>query len=195
MKVHQRPILRLALASIPSVEPVSVSEARLHCRVDDTADDKLVANLIAAARRMAENYTRRVFITQSWTMYLDRWPCENYVELPKAPLAGVSSIVTYNDADSPTTFASSNYYVDVISKPGRVVLRSGASWPTYERVANGILITFVAGYDAQPSNIPQDIRHAILMIVAHLYENRGDVVSEIPPIAASMLDAHRDYIL
>jgi len=187
-----RPPFRLSLASPPTVEPVSIAEARVHCRVDDAADNSYVAALITAARIMAEQYTRQVFITQSWVMYLDEWPCENYVEIPKAPLQGISSVVTYNDSDAATTFASSNYYVDLISKPGRVVLRSNSSWPTVDRVANGIVINFVAGYGAAPAAIPQDIRQAILLIVAHLYENRGDVAADMPATAELMLGQYRD---
>lgn len=183
---------RLALAAAPTVEPVSIQDARLHCRIDDNADNSYVSALITAARIMAEQYTRRVFITQSWVMYMDAWPCERFIEIPKAPLQGISSIVTYDDDDVSTTFASSNYYRDTISTPGRVVLRSGASWPDVERVANGIVINFVAGYAASPAGIPQDIRQAILMIVAHLYENRGDVTAEMPATAELMLANYRD---
>lgn len=183
---------RLALAAAATVEPVSIQDARLHCRIDDNADNSYVSALITAARIMAEQYTRRVFITQSWVMYMDAWPCERFIEIPKAPLQGISSIVTYDDDDVSTTFASSNYYRDTISTPGRVVLRSGASWPDVERVANGIVINFVAGYAASPAGIPQDIRQAILMIVAHLYENRGDVTAEMPATAELMLANYRD---
>lgn len=184
---------RLVIASNPAVEPVTLAEARTHARVDDTADNSLVSALITAARRAAEIYTRRVFITQSWTMYMDQAPTENYLELPKAPLLGISSIVTYSDADAATTFASSNYYVDLITRPGRVVLRNGASWPTPSRAANGFVVNFVAGYDSTGSGVPADIRQAILMIVSHLYENRGDTDAEMPRVAQMLLDPYKDW--
>lgn len=184
---------RLVIASVPAVEPVTLAEARAHTRVDDTADNSLVSALITAARRMAESYTRRVFITQSWTMYRDQAPTESYLEIPKAPLLGITSIVTYSDTDAATTFSSSNYYVDIATKPGRVVLRSTASWPTFTRTANGFVVNFVAGYDATGAGVPADIRQAILMIVAHLYENRGDSVSEIPAVARALLDPYKDW--
>lgn len=95
---------RLFLAAAPTVEPIMLTEARAHTRVDDTADNVIVSALISAARRMAEAYTRRAFITQSWAMYMDQAPAANSLEIPKAPLIGISSIVTYSDADSPTTF-------------------------------------------------------------------------------------------
>jgi uncharacterized phiE125 gp8 family phage protein len=184
---------RLYLASPPAVEPVTLAEARAHTRVDDTADNSLVQALITAARRAAEAYTRRAFITQSWAMYFDEAPTGNYFEIPKAPLVGISSIVTYSDADAATTFAASNYYVDLITRPGRVVLRSTADWPTFERVANGFVVNFVAGYGATGSDVPAEIRQAILMIVSHLYENRGDTDADMPRVAQMLLDPYKDW--
>jgi len=184
---------RLYLASPPAVEPVTLAEARAHTRVDDTADNSLVSALITAARRTAEAYTRRVFITQSWAMYLDEAPAESYLEIPKAPLVGISSIVSYSDADAATTFAASNYYVDLITRPGRIMLRTGASWPTFTRVANGFVVNFVAGYGATGSDVPADIRQAILMTVSHLYENRGDTDADMPRVAQMLLDPYKDW--
>lgn len=185
--------VRLSLASAPAVEPISLAETKTFLRVDETADNALISALMGAARVMAEHYTRRVFITQSWVLYQDAAPIENYIEIPKAPLVGISSVVTYDDADAATTFASSNYYKDLITKPGRVVLRAGSSWPTVLRVANGFVVNFVAGYGAAGSDVPADIRTAILMTVAHLYENRGDAATELPPVARMLLEPYKDW--
>jgi len=184
---------RLHPALAPAVEPVTLAEALAHTRVDDTADNALVSALIVAARRAAEAYTRRAFISQSWAMYMDQPPTGNFLEIPKAPLIGISSIQTFTDADVATTFASSNYYVDLITKPGRVVLRTAASWPTPTRAASGFVVNFRAGYGATGSNVPADIRQAILMIVSHLYENRGDAESDVPRVAQMLLEPYKDW--
>jgi uncharacterized phiE125 gp8 family phage protein len=184
---------RLHPALAPAVEPVTLAEALAHTRVDDSADNSLVQALIVAARRAAEAYTRRAFISQSWAMYLDQAPAGNFLEIPKAPLIGISSIQTFTDADVATTFASSNYYVDLITKPGRVVLRTAASWPTPTRAASGFVVNFRAGYGATGSHVPADIRQAILMIVSHLYENRGDAESDMPRVAQMLLEPYKDW--
>jgi uncharacterized phiE125 gp8 family phage protein len=46
----------LAVATPPVVEPVSVTEAKAHCRVDTTTDDAYIAALITAAREYVETY-------------------------------------------------------------------------------------------------------------------------------------------
>ncbi len=185
--------LRLALVTAPLIEPVSVGEAKLHARIDESADNALVQSLIVAAREMAENYTHRVFITQTWQAFLDAAPCETYLELPKAPLISVTHVKSYDDADAATVLAASNYFVDIATKPGRIVLRSVGSWPTPARVANGIEIQFVAGYGPAPSDVPAQIKQAILLTIAHLYEHRGDATMEMPETACALLSAHKDW--
>lgn len=63
-----------AIVTQPLTEPVTLAEAKLHLRVDNTADDALVSALIAAARQQVETITRRAFITQSWKLVSDKFP-------------------------------------------------------------------------------------------------------------------------
>lgn len=61
----------LVRATEPLVNPVTLAEAKLHLRVDNTDDDALISNLITAATRWAEDYTDRTFVQTQWTMRLD----------------------------------------------------------------------------------------------------------------------------
>jgi hypothetical protein len=60
----------------PSVEPVSLAEARSYLRVDAdvTSEDALITDLIAAARQDAEKITWRALVMQTWRATLDRFP-------------------------------------------------------------------------------------------------------------------------
>ena len=185
--------LRISLVTAASSDPVSLSEAKLHCRVDVETDNGLIQGLIKAATAVCENHMRRPIMTQEFKQYLDRWPCGTAVELGRGPLVSVTSIKTYDEADTPTTFNASNYYVDTATVPGRVVLRTGASWPQWARYANPIEFQYKAGYGDDPNAVPAEIRQAVLATVAYLYENRGDAVAEMPEIACLLLAAHRDW--
>lgn len=55
----------------PAVEPVSLADAKLHLRIDSTAEDDLIQNLVATARAWCEDYTDRTFVMTQWTMRLD----------------------------------------------------------------------------------------------------------------------------
>lgn len=91
--------------------------------------------------------------------------------------ATASGIITYYDtANTVATFAAASYFVDTKSEPGRVVLAYGQSWPgTTLRPANGICVTFIAGYGAA-SAVPENIKQAMLLLIGHFYENREAIV-------------------
>lgn len=185
--------LRISLVTAAKADPVTLSEAKLHCRVDETADNDIIQSLIRAATAVCENHMRRPIMTQEFKVFLDRWPCGTFIELPKAPLISVTSVKTYDEADVATVFSSANYYTDTATLPGRIVLRAGNSWPQWARYANPIEIQFKAGYGDDPNGVPPEIRQAVLSTVAFLYENRGDAVAELPEIACLLLAAHRDW--
>lgn len=68
----------LRLTQAPTVEPVTLAEAKLHLRVDFADDDALITMLISAARAHAENVCRRAFVTQKWDLFLDAFPLYSY---------------------------------------------------------------------------------------------------------------------
>ena len=80
----------------------------------------------------------------------------------------------YDDDDQGTLWASTNYYVDSASEPGRLVLRSGVAVPSATRAANGIEILFRAGYApderGSPSDYRANIRHLFEPLFVRLHE-------------------------
>ena len=75
--------MALICLEMPVVEPVTVAEAKLHCRIDVEEDDTLVAALISTAREHLERISRpRVAMSaQRWLMVLDAWPSSARIEL------------------------------------------------------------------------------------------------------------------
>jgi hypothetical protein len=61
----------LVRAAEPASNPVTLAEAKLHLRIDNTDDDTLIANLITAATRWAEDYCDRTFCHTQWQMRAD----------------------------------------------------------------------------------------------------------------------------
>lgn len=196
----------LELITPPAVEPVTLTDAKLHLKVDTTDDDALITALIAAARARAEWHTGRAFITQSWKLWLDAWPgalsCDDVpprlsataakaIEIPLPPLQSVSSITAYAMDDSATVMSSTLYQVDSASAPARVALKIGVAPPVNLRAMNAIAIAFTTGYGDAASDVPDAIRRAILMIVADLYANRGDAAAETSVAALATLMPYR----
>lgn len=179
---NDRMTFRLTINTVPGAEPISTAEAKTHCRVDGSDDDTYIGTLIVAARRRAEHYLSRALITQTWNMYLDRFP--QTIVVPRPPLQ--SATITYVDVDGATqTLATGIYTVDTDAEPGLIYQAYDQDWPSTRDVEKAVKVTFVAGYGAASTDIPQDILHAMKLHIGHLYEHREqvtDLKSEILPM-------------
>lgn len=141
--------MALFLVTAPAYEPISLNEAKLHCRVDVTTDDALIASLILAAREYVENQTHRALIQQTWDLKLDRFPC-GPIELPKAPTQSVTSVTYLDGAGDSQTWDTDEYSTDLPSGPqaarARIQPANSYTYPqTYDEV-NAVTVRFVAGY-------------------------------------------------
>jgi uncharacterized phiE125 gp8 family phage protein len=161
----------------PAQEPVTVTDAKLHCRalVDVVDEDGLIATYIRAAREIGEGYTGRGWFTQTWRLVADTWATE--IDLPMAgPLQSVTSVKYYDSDGTLQTLATSGYTVDTSSVPGRICLAAGESWPSLQtdRRSWRVEIIYVVGWTSVPL-IPSHFKVGTLLLVDHLYENRSAV--------------------
>lgn len=174
------------LITAPAGEPVTVEEARAHCRIDGNQDDELLYMLTRTAREYAEAYTGRSFVSTTWELRVDQFPL--YFQLPKAPLSSVTSI-TYIDIEGNTQTLSAGLYQVVadagpFAQPGKIFQAYNATWPSSRGHIDDVRIRYVAGYGAA-TDVPMAIKAAIKLMTAHLYENReatltGTIVTEYP---------------
>lgn len=194
-------MISYSLFTAPAQYPVTLQQAKTHLRIDDDqiADDALVIGLIAAATDYAETFTRRALISQTWDGVMDDFPNGDAFRLAFPPLQSVTSI-TYTDANGDSqTFSSAKYIVDIVSKPARIALAYQQEWPVTREIANAVTVRFVAGYGDDPSDVPEGIRLAMLLMIGHWYENREAIVAmpsgmtyqEAPEGAKALLWNHR----
>ena len=194
------------LITAPTVEPISLSEARLHLKIDDdnTSDDTLIQMLIKAAREQAEHETRRRLITQTWDMVLDAFPADGESIQLHSSLSGAQSItsVTYLDTSGVVqTFSSASYTLDAQTLPGYVFPDEDVAWPSdVADSANAVKVRVVVGYGDAGSDVPAPIRQWILMQLGALYRNReafmaGVAVADLPGrFVDRLLDPFRVYL-
>lgn len=178
----------------PTIEPVSVAEMRMHCRIDHTDEDEYLAALIVAARMWCEDYCRRSFITR--TIELKRPKFDESMDLPRGPVQSVTS-VQYQDQDGATQTLSTDTW-QYVGDPvmARVVVRSGKAWPVTNVEEHPVAITYVTGYGDASADVPMTIRQAIKMMVAQLYEYRepivtGTSIAHVPMAVESLLSPYR----
>lgn len=185
----------LIRTAAPETEPVTAAEAKLHCRIDGSDDDSLVAALITAAREHVEEVTERALIEQTWRLTLAAFPCGRLL-LPRPRLIAVSSIVYLDTDGASQTLDSSLYRVDATSEPGSVEPAYGTSWPDTYAVSGAVTVTFTAGYGTEVSAVPQAIKQAVLLLVGAWYENRegiitGTIVAKTPLAVEALLGPYR----
>jgi uncharacterized phiE125 gp8 family phage protein len=184
--------MALVMTSGPAVEPVSVADAKIHLRVDGTAEDALIASLIITSRLHVEAALNLALITQSWSYFLDRWPQACEVALPLRPVQSIIAVRIWSAEDTSETVATSTYVLDGAAAPARLVWAASACPPVPTRRVNGIEIALQAGFGDGADAVPAPIRHALLLLVAHWYENRepveiGATDMEIPAMVSTLL--------
>ena len=175
------------LVTGPVSEPVDLSDAKLHLRVDSIDEDVLIEGYISAARLSIEAHAGLALLDQSWDLVLDSWPGP-VVDFNMGPVTSIISVSVDGKTLSPETYNLA---------PGlnaRLIRTDGATWPRPKSLAAGIVVRFACGFGASGSEVPRDIRHALLMTVAHWYENRelapgtGD---QLTPPARRLLAPYR----
>ena len=180
----------LRLVTAPLVDPVTLAEAKAHCRVDSADDDTLITSLIKAAVSHvdAQGELGRAMITQTWAQYETQSPGRPRLEV--GPFQSLVSVQYFDDTGALLTATLDHFETRlhgdyVICKP-----KEDREWPTADTRQDAIKITYIAGYGGAPDDVPQGIRHAILMLVAHWYEHReaiSDVRFATVPLAVDAL--------
>ena len=160
----------------PAFLPVTVAEARDHLRVDDDAEDARIAALIGVATEALdgpEGLLGRALVTQTWSLTLDRFP--PLISVPLPPCQAIGSISYLDPSGSECVLDPDAYEVTGSSSniAARIRPLRGTSWPRVGTRDDAVQVEFTAGWPL----VPERLRQAILMHVAHLYENRESVIT------------------
>lgn len=161
------------LVTPPASTPITLAEAKSQLRVDHSDEDGKIEALIAAATSYLDGRTGvlgRCLVTQTWELTLDEFPAEE-IELPLGPVASVTSVTYVDIAGVTQTVSESDYYVDNASLSAWVLPE--IEWPNTMQAANAVTVRFVAG--TAVADVPPALKHALLLLVAHWYENRQPV--------------------
>lgn len=166
-------------------DPVALADVKSFMGISTNDDDTEITALITLATDLCEKYTKRTTINTSFTLYLDGFGGINSlyrgrytinqgspIELRRSILQSVTAI-NYYSGDVLTLLSSSKYYRDNSLDYARVFPLTGTSWPAADYRADAVQIEFVAGYGANPSDVPEGLKNAIKTHVSWLFEQRG----------------------
>lgn len=180
------------LISPPESEPVTLDEAKLHCRVEHNAEDTLIQSFITAARSQCEHILGRSIMPQTWEKTLHCFPGDG-IGLHYPTIISITSI-KYIDAITGTevTLAANQYVLDKDSEPGWVMPAPGVGWPATLDVANAVRVRYQAGY-ADAASVPEAIKNWIKLAVGAWYKNReSSAEASITPLPKELTDGLLD---
>ncbi len=135
-----------------------------------TADDDLIDESVISARQLVERRTSNIMISTALAEYQDAFPVNNTtIELGLAPISIFGKVEYLNKSGVLTEFASDDYTTDLLSRPGRIMLKSGKSWPSdVGQFPNAVKLTYSAG-SANAASIPGPLRTAMLIMIGAFY--------------------------
>lgn len=148
----------------PAVEPVSLAQAKLQCRVIGTDEDDTLDLYIASARAHAEAYCGVAFAERTVVAHCDSFT--DLARLPFAPVNSVTSIEYVDPAGSIQTLPASVYELRSDNLDAAIVLKAGQTWPM---IQPGSRVSLTASVGAAP---PDDVLHAMLLFIADSFDRR-----------------------
>lgn len=178
----------------PTELPVTLDEAKQWARIDHSDHDDMVNALISAAVGHTDGHTGvlgRCLVTQTWRQDFACW--QGSLQLPFPDVASV--VVKYYDASNALQTVSSSLYSLLADERGSYVwFNDDFTAPTVsDDRMDAVQVTLVAGYGAA-SAVPEAIKAAIKMLVAHWYDNVAASeanMNEIPFGVSAILAPYR----
>ncbi len=148
------------LVTAPTLQPVTLAEAKAHCRVDGVDDDDVIGAMVAAAVGHLDGWTGvlgRCIMPQTWKV---------------SALAG-DVVLPMPDV----TAVSAGY----VAGASALTVTPSALGPVVT-VADDCDVTFTC---AMPAHLLATAKQAVLLLVGHWYANRegavtGTITAELP---------------
>jgi uncharacterized phiE125 gp8 family phage protein len=181
----------LTLVAGPTVEPISVEDAKAALNETGEDQDVFIETLIAAARQQVQRDAQRTLLTETWDLSCDRVPAGTEpLPLLMRPVQSVTSVTTYGLDDAASVMSASEYFLDGSDEP-RICLAANRTWPSALRTYRACVVRFVAGSGDQPSDAPARLVLAMHLLIGHWFRNReavGEVGESIALAYEALID-------
>lgn len=153
----------------PTIEPVTVAEAKGQAVISHEADDALLGVLISAAREDGENRTLRSWAPKTLEVVLDSFPTGK-IELPFGPVSAVSSLKYIDEDGVEQTYSTSSYDRNLDDLVAYVQPLDGEAWPATKAVPAAVRVRYTTGWAR--AAFPPALKQWLLIRVASLYAQR-----------------------
>lgn len=177
--------MTLKLVTDASTEPLTLTQAKRHLRVEHDVEDDDITDAIVSARKQAEHLTGRSLTTQTWERVLDAFPAVE-IELGMPPgitddrVLSIVSITYVDGAGTTQTMDSADYSLDADTLPGWVLPSEAlGSWPTTLDTANAVRVRFTTGYAPVEDKGRALLRSWMRLQIGNLYKFRESIVAGV----------------
>lgn len=163
---------QIKINSTTGSEIISTADVKSYARIDTTADDTLIGQMITQARIVLENYISRDIVAKNRTYY--RSFIDDRFEVPFAPVATITSITVEDTTAAHTVHGLDKSIIELSESPAKdmemVYITTGLS--------------------------DSAIKEALLQFVSTLYENRvdfveGKTIQKIPTSSKELLSSYK----
>jgi uncharacterized phiE125 gp8 family phage protein len=161
--------------SVPSAA-LPVEEMKDHLRLgsgfaDDALQDGLIESTLRAALAAIEGRIGKMLFRRRFLWVVEGWRDDEQA-LPVAPVSGVVSVTLVDAAGGEVVVPATGYrLVTDLHRPR--LAGKGTALPTIP--ADGLAkIVFDAGFGPAWTDLPADLRQAVLLLAAEYYEHRHD---------------------
>ena len=181
------------LLTAPTIEPVTLAEAKLAARVDGLEWDAIITAAIAAARQVAEQETGLRFLTQTWRIERADWPSSADIFPVYRPTAVA---VSYWNGSSRTTLTNATQVAWGIVLGGfSMVPPLAGAFPAPADVAVGPRVRIdVTSGDAAAVTVPECAKTFIKALVTVMLHDPALAATDAAnPLLRSLLDPLRTY--
>lgn len=168
----------------PVAEPVTLDEAKAHLRLDGTAEDSYVESLISAARSHVEAACSRAIMPQTWRGVFNSFAS---VRLSGGNVREIVEINYYDATNTQQVFE--DFYAVLGDNP---TIQPKDGWPAIYSRVDAVTVDIAVGYE----QVPEAIKQAILLLVAHWFNHReavsiGAPVATVPMAVDSLIFPYR----
>lgn len=160
---------------------------------DDSLQDDLLEGFLRASLAAIEARIGKVLFERMLQWRVSHWSDIGGQPLPVAPVTAVTSLALRTVEDVVSEIASELYGLERDTHRPRVFAK-GRCLPAIPNDGEAIL-SFTAGFGPAWSDVPADLQQAVLLLGAHFYERRDEVLgagAAMPFGVVSLLEPHRN---
>ena len=188
-------MILIELTTIPQ-GTLPVAALRDHLRLgtgfaDDALQDVLLEGFLGAALAAIEARTGKILIQRNFGWTLTAWRNAERQPLPLAPVTAIIGLFDV-DAQGGETAVTQGWQLEMDDQRPALVA-TGSCLPTIHS-GHSLRIEMQAGYGPGWTDLPADLRQAVMMLAADFYEHRsGGATGEqaIPFGVLSLIERYR----